>query len=623
MPKGGNSSRVILTGAFEVDLGSRQLRRDGQRIALEEMPFDVLALLVERPGKPVPPLEIQQKLWPADLPADPQRSLEIAIRRLKQALGDTGTPAGYVEVLPDGRYRFAAKVSKRATGSTPVLTPPPAPARWRTGVKWGLSVAAAVALVVGGKYIGDMLRPPIPQRIKLAVLPFKCLSGRAEDTPMCDGLTEEVAARLGRVSPQRLGVIAATSVWQFKETRRSVQDIGRSLGVDRVVEGSVDHEGGQVRISAKLIQVADETQAWSETYNRNYSDLLTLERDVAVSVVEALIPKLEGVQAQAARGGTENPRAHEAYVRGRYEWRKRTGAGFQQSIQFYNEAIHLDPNYAQAYAGLADTYDTMGFYGMLPPAASYERAREAAKKALEIDDSLGEAHAALAEVLMHYDYDWAGAREEFEKAIRREENYASAHDEFSLYLALCGDSRDGMKELQRAHDLDPFSLVIAANWSLQYYYARDYAKAITKAQEAVTLEPRFALSHFWLGRAYEAAGDHARAIVELQEATKSEPGLPLFLAVLGHAYGAAGRRTEAMAVLKALEDASRQHSISPVLFSLVYTGMGDKERALHYADDAYRERAPLLTRMKRDPILDGLRQEPRFVELVEKVGPPN
>ena len=623
MPKSGNSSRVILTGAFEVDLGARQLRRDGQRIALEELPFDVLALLVERPGKPLPPLEMQQRLWPADLPADPQRSLEIAIRRLKRAMGDTGTPAGYVEILADGRYRFAAKVSKRSPGSTQTLPPPPAAPMWKVAGKWALGLAAAAALVAGGKYLGEWVRPPVAQRIKVAVLPFKCLSGRAEDTPMCDGLTEEVAALLGRVNPQRLGVIAATSVWQFKETRRSVQDIGKSLGVDKVVEGSVDHEGGQVFISAKLIQVADETQAWSDTYNRAYSDLLPLEREVAKNVVDAVTRNLPEVQGQAARGGTENPQAHEAYWRGRFEWRKRTGAGFQQSIQFYNEAIRLDPNYAQAYAGLADTYDTMGFYGMLPPAASYERAREAAKKAIQIDDSLGEAHAALAEVLMHYDYNWPGAREEFETAIRQEENYASAHDEFSLYLTLCGDSNGAMKELQRAHDLDPGSLVIAANWSLTYFYLRDYGKAITKAREAVALEPRFALSHFWLGRAYGAAGDPVQAVAELQEATKIEPGLPLFLAILGHAYGAAGRRAEAMAVLKGLEDASRQHPISPVLFSLIYTGLGDKEKALQYAEDAYRERAPLLTRMKRDPIVDGLRQEPRFVDLVRRVGPPD
>jgi len=623
MPKPAKNSGVILAGAYEVDLGARELRRGSQRVELEDLPFDVLVLLLDRHGKLVPRQQLREKLWPADAPADPQRSLDLAIRRLKSALGDTATTPGYIEVVPDSGYRFVARVSKRHVGAATRPAPWPGPSGFKLRKKWVLGFTLACALVAAGKFAYDRWTASSQARIKLAVLPFKCLSGSTADNPMCDGLTEEIIGRLGKVSSARLGVIAATSVWRFRNTEQSVQEIGRSLGVDKLVEGSVAHEGGQVRISAKLIQVEDETQMWSETYTRDYADLLTLEREVAVRVVEALIPKLPGFRAQAARPGTENAPAHEAYVRGRYAWRMRSAAGFQQSIQFYNEAIRLDPNYAQAYAGIADTYDAMGFYGMLPPAASYEKAREAAKTALKLDDSLADAHAALAEVLLHYDYDWEGAGREFQRAIQREDNNANAHEEYAVYLALRGKESQGRKELDRAHELDPFFLVIAANWTLHYFYAGNYDEAIRKGKEAVNLEPAFALGHFWLGRAYQAAGQPTLAIAELDEATRREPGIPLYQALLGHAYGAAGRREEALAVLNGLQAASRKHPISPVLFSLIYVGLGDKDRALTLAEEAFAERAPLLTRIKRDPILSSLRQDPRFIDLVRRVGPPD
>jgi TolB-like protein/Tfp pilus assembly protein PilF/DNA-binding winged helix-turn-helix (wHTH) protein len=624
MPKPTNSSGIILAGAYEVDLGARELRRDGQRVALEELPFEVLRLLVERHGKAVPPQDIRQKLWPAEGPPEPQRSLDLAIRRLKQALGDTSRTPSYVEILPDGRYRFVAKVRKRSARAVPSPDRLPVLVKLKPALKWSLGLILACAAGGAGKLAYDHWQPFAPARIKLAVLPFKCLSGKMADTEVCDGLTDEITARLGRVKPERLGVIGTTSVWRFRDPQQSIQSIGGLLGADHIVEGSVEHQGDQVRISVKLVLVTDGIQSWSQTYDRTFADLLALESEIAERVAAALAVRLLPEEmARLKAFDTTNPEAHEAYVRGRNEWRTRTAGGYQKSVEYYAEAIRLDPNYARAYAGLADVYDTMAFYGILPPGNSYEKARQAARTALRIDPTLAEAHAALAEVLLNYDYDWEGAGEEFQQAIQREMDYATAHDEYGIYLALRGRVEKGIKEIQRAQDLDSGSLVIATNWTLHYFYARNYAYAVEKGERAVKMEPRFALAHFWLGRAYEAQGDIPRAVEELTEAARLQPETPFFLALLGHAYGVSGRKDEARELLRKLQAAAEGRYISSVLLAIVSLGLGDRDQTLTLAERALAEHAPLLTRIKREPILDGLRGEPRFQSLVRQVGPPD
>jgi TolB-like protein/DNA-binding winged helix-turn-helix (wHTH) protein/Tfp pilus assembly protein PilF len=625
MGKGGNNSRVIRTGAFEVDLDNCELRKDTQPVAIEDQPFQILGLLVQRSGKIVTRGEILGKLWPAESAVDPERSLDLAIHRLRQALGETAGKAEYIESIPGRGYRFVAKVSSLPPGRTPTTGSASLRSFWRaglfrrvSGIGLVLFLAAVVAVVV---YV---LIPRPPGKVKLAVLPFKNLSGKLEDGPICDGMTDELITRLGRVPPERLGVIASGSVWQFKNSQQSIQEIGHKLAVNYVVEGSVNHDGNQVRISAKLIQVGDETQLWTDSYDRPYEDLLAIERDVAGSVAGSLALKLlPAERARLTALDTASSQAHDAYLKGRHDWGKRTAEGFLKSVEYYKQAIGLDPHYASAYAGLADTYDTLGFYGILPPGESYGKARMAARKALEIDDTLAEAHAALADVLLEYDYDWPGAGGEFQRAIQLNGNYAAAHDKYSVYLALIGNEREGLAENRRAHEHDPVSPAIAVNGALQYFYARKYGQSIAECKEALKLEPNFALGHFWLGRAYQAAGMPSEAVAELRQASQLEPENPLFLTLLGHAFGAAGQRTEAQQILGQLQTASTQHYVSPVLFSLIYVGLADKDQALTSAEKALAEHAPMLTRMKRDPIVDGLRSEPRFQALLRQVGPPN
>jgi len=631
MRRRGNNSRVIRAGAIEVDLEARELRRDGRPVVIEEQPLQILGLLAERPGKVVSRVELLEKLWPAGSLADPDRSLDITIRRLRTALGEMEGRTNYVEVIPGRGYRFIAKVKTglpgtQAGGSTgghgPSRTWRASP--WAAGI---ILVAVVVGLEAGGirrmqEWLVNAFSPP--HRIKLAVLPFTNLSKRAEDDFLSNGMTEELITRLGRLRPRQVGVIAATSVFSIDKIHPTIQEIGKRLDVGYVVEGTVSHEGNRVRIAARLIQVGDQTQLWSDSFDQPYEDVLTIESEVATRVARALVHQLlPAEQEKLAAPDAANPQAHEAYLNGRNEWRKRSAQGMLKSVDYYNQAIELDPGYASAYAGLADSYDTLGFYGIVPPGDAYGKARLAAQKALEIDGGLAEAHAALAEVLLHHDYDWAAAGQEYQQAINANSNYAAAHDEYSIFLALRGRFEEGLAEIRRAHDLDPESPVTEADWALQYFYAGKYDEGIAKCKEALQLHPGFALAHFWLGRNYEAKGETQAAIVELSEAARLEPGNPLYLSLLGHAYAAAGNRDEAERILMQLEAESSRHYVSPVLISLIYVGLGDNEKALDWAEKGYEARTPLLTRIKRDPVVGGLRKEPRFQALVRWVGPPD
>lgn len=616
MGKQNRSSGVLRTGVFEADLSAGELRRDGQSLPLENQPFQVLELLMEHPGKIVTREEILRKLWPTESLIDPERSLDLAVSRLRQVLGDTAEKAGYFETIPGRGYRFIAKVSTAAPGRRAQLD------LWsRRRGPLALTIGLAAGLAVAA-YLFVKWPSWFPERIKLAVLPFNNLSGKQEDEHLSDGMTDEMITRLGRMQPARLGVIAATSVWPLKHPGESIQQIGHKLGVNYVVEGSVSHEQNRVRISAKLIQVDDETQVWTDSYDRPYEDVLSIESEVARSVAASLALKLlPAERTRLSAPDSSNPQAHEANLNGRYEWNHRTLDGFMKSIEYYGKAIALDPNYAAAYAGLADTYDALGFYGISPPGESYGKARVAARKALEIDESLAEAHAALAQVLFNYDYDWKGGGEEFRRAIQLNQNYAAAHEEYSIYLALSGKENEGLAEIRRAHDFDPLSLVIAANWSLHYFYARDYDQAIAQCQKALNLEPTFALGHFWLGRSYQAKGMYPQAIAEYRHANQLQPQNPLFLAILGNVYGASGQPAQAHGIIDQLQAASTKQYVSPALLSLVYLGLGDKAHALDWAEKAYEEHAPMLTRIKMDPILDSVRSEPRFQALLRRVGP--
>jgi len=605
------SRRVVRTGAIEVDLGAGELRKDGRRVQLQEQPFQILALLVRHPGKVVTREEILQKLWPAECLVDRGRSLDTAIHRLRQALGDPAENPRYFETIAGRGYRFIGERDRKRLV-------------WRVSITLTVTFSLVMLMLVAGSKMGLLLPPAPPaHKIKLAVLPFTNLSGKADDEIYADGMTEEMITRMGRLQPGRLGVIAATSVMRYKKNRAGIRQIGKELGVDYVLEGSLLHEGNQIRIHANLIQVSDETGLWSSQYDRPSADLMEIESEVAANIARALtLELLPEERARLASGHPASPEAHEAYLKGRYHWNKRTPEDFQKAIAYFQEAIRIEPNYALAYAGLADTYNTLGFYSILPPDQSFLKSKQAAERALQIDDTLAEAHASLADALYHYNYDWGRAEKEFRRAIELNPNSTTALHWYSIFLALHGRAREGQQEIKRALDLDPLSPIFNTDLATHFFYARQYDQAIEQCKKVIGFAPNFGLAHFWLARAYAAKAMYPEAIIEFQRALTLQPNNLLVQALLGNVYAVSGQRAKAKQILGKLKNPPEGTYVSPDYVAVVYAGLGDNDQAMAWAERAYREHAPVLTHIKVDPVLDSLRSDPRFQDLVGRVGPP-
>jgi TolB-like protein/DNA-binding winged helix-turn-helix (wHTH) protein/Tfp pilus assembly protein PilF len=607
------SRRVVRSGAIEADLEAGELRKGGNRVPLQEQPFQVLAMLVRRPGKVVTREEILEKLWPADCLIDRDRSLDIAINTLRQALGDPAENPRYLETIAGRGYRFIGERDRKRLVR-------------RVSITLTVIFSVVMLMLVAGpkKRILSILAPTPPaDRIKLAVLPFTNLSGKVDDEVYADGMTEEMIARMGRLQPGRLGVIAATSVMPYKKNRRGIREIGKELGVDYILEGSVLHEGNQIRIYANLIQVSDETHLWSNRYDRPSADLMEIESEVAANIARALtLELLPAERARLASGHPASPEAHEAYLKGRYHWNKRTPDDFQKAIAYFQQAIRIEPNYALAYAGLADTYNTLGFYSILPPDQSFLKSKQAAERALQIDDTLAEAHASLADALYHYNYDWAGAEKEFRRAVELNPNSTTALHWYSIFLALHGRAREGQQEIERALDLDPLSPIFNTDLALHLFYDRQYDQAIEQCKKVLGFAPNFGLAHFWMARAYAAKAMYPEAITEFQRSLTLQPNNLLVQALLGNVYAVSGQRTKAEEILEKLKNPPPGTYVSPDYVAVVYVGLADKSRAMAWAERAYREHAPVLTRIKVDPVLDSLRSDPRFQDLVRRVGPP-
>lgn len=612
------TSLVLRVGAFEVDLGGAELRRNGSTVQIEDQPFRILALLLERPGRIVTREELIRSLWPAGSSIDLDRSLEVAVSRLRQALEDRAEHPNYLQTIPGRGYRLIAPVKRLNTQR-----------RVPTGA-WA-AAALVVILVVGYRALFPV-EPPATGTLKLAVLPFKNLQGTPQGQYLAAGMTEEMIGHLGPLN-SRLEVIALPSTVSSQDNQMNFREIGSEFGVDYFLTGSVSLEGDNVRIRASLTRARDQKYLWSQPYDRTLADVLAFESEVAERIARSLPLGLNAASTQpagrsssgeerATRSPAVNKDAYIAYLEGRYLWNKRTPQDLLKSISFFQQALAKDPNYARAYAGMADAYNVLGFYSILSPSQSLLQAKGPALRALQLDDSLAEAHASLADILLHYDYDWKGAEKEFRRAIELNPSYATAHHLYSVSLSLQGRVDEGMREILRAHELDPLSPIISTDIALNYFYARQYDRAVAQCKKTLELDPKFVLAHMWLGRAYAQTGKYEDAIPELQKAVEIEPGFLLPLAVLGNAYAVAGKKQEARDVIQKLEGLAHQRYVSPALEALVYAGLGEKTQALLWGDRAYREHASLLTRLSVDPIVDVLRSDPRFQDLQRRVGPP-
>ncbi|MGB7623186.1 MAG: protein kinase [Terriglobia bacterium] len=469
--------------------------------------------------------------------------------------------------------------------------------------------------------VGAQGRVPLPRIQSIAVLPLENLSRDPEQEYFADGMTDELITNLSKIGS--LKVISRTSVMQYKGAKKPLREIAQALGVDGVIEGSVFRAGNRVRITAQLIHAATDRHLWAESYERDLSDVMALQgevsRAIAGEVKAALTPQ---EQARLANSRPVNPDAHEAYLKGRYYWNLRTEEALKKSIEFFQQAIEKDPGYALAYAGLSGSYGVMATWNVMAPKEAYPRAKAAALKALEMDETLAEAHASLGAGRDEYDWDWAGAEKEFKRAIELNPSYATAHQWYAEYLSVMGRHEEAIAEAKRAQELDPLSLMINAVGGRIFFYARRYDEAIAQCRRTLELNAGFYQAHLFLGWAYEQQRRYEQAIPEYLKAKALEQGNPTLAAELARGYAAAGKRTEAVNIISHLEELPKQSYVSPYAIAQVYTALGDSGGAFQWLEKAYQGRDTQLVWLKAEPGFDSLRPDSRFQDFLRRMNFP-
>ncbi len=437
---------------------------------------------------------------------------------------------------------------------------------------------------------------------------------------LSDGITESLINTLSQLP--NLKVLARTTVFSYKNRAVDPIKVGRELGVRAVLTGRVVQREGALIIQADLLDVKDGSQLWGEQYHRKFSDVLAVQEEIAKQISERLRLKLTGEeQKRLTRHHTENAEAYQLYLKGRYYWNRRTAESLNKGVEYFQQAIDKDPNYALAYAGLTDSYSLLGSStGGLSPKETFSKAKAAAAKALAIDDTLAEAHAALALVHLRYDWDWSATEREIKRAIALNPNYATTYHWYADYLVVMGRLDEAIAQIKRAQELDPLSLIINTVLGLRFYHARQYDLAIEQCQKTVEMDPNFAQAHFALGEAYEAKAKYEEAIAALQKATSLAPTSPFLFSALGHAYAVSGQVDKAMKILDQLQKLSRQRYVSPHEMAMIYTGLGEKDQAFTWLEKAYADRVWRLPFLNVDPRFDSLRSDPRFADLVRRVG---
>lgn len=625
---------VVRFGAFELDLRTGELRKAGARVSLPDQPFQLLKALLERPGDLVTREELRQRLWPAETFVDFEHGLNAAVRRLRDALGDSAEASRFVETLPRRGYRFIAPVASPTAAAPPAPPAPEAhPDASRPGVApasplavptWNavrvaVSVLSAVVVVGASALVAWRLTAPAApaSRTMLAVLPFDNLTGDVNQEYISDGMTDELIAQLGAIDPSRLGVIARRSAMQFKKTPKRANQVGTELGASHLLEGSVRRTGSRIRVAVQLVDTTSESQLWADQYERDAHDLLSLQREIASAVSRQIAGRLgvaaENVAAETRRRST-NTEAYDHYLRGRYHWRKETVEGFEKAAEHFRSAMTLDASYAHAYSGLADTYTAQGSAGFLPMREAYPRAREAALKAIELDAMLAEAHASLAGIASEYDWNWATADRHFKRAIELNPNYEPVLRWYSSHLAWMGRHDQALGFAQRARDLDPASPAARYNLGLVHYFSRRYDDAITQFREMLDLDPGLGAAHVMLGRVYVAKGQPDRAVEELAHARRLLGARPDVITPSAYVLAKAGRGREAHAMLHEMRRPT------PFRIAYMHIGLGETDLAFEWLQKAVDARDWQLGMLKVEPAFDGMRSDPRFAALLGRVG---
>ncbi len=628
-------------GVFELDLRAGELRKHGLRVRLQEQPFQVLAMLLEHPGEVVTREELQKKLWPADTFVDFDHGLNKAISKIREALSDSAESPRFVETVARRGYRFLAEV--KVADAAPVRSPelatqphPPAEARDRPALAGTLAmpkhllpslawkISAFVLLLLMASLATWKLHSwnrPSPVIHSLAVLPLESLSSDASQDYFADGMTDELISDLGQISALR--VISRTSVMAYKHARKPLPQIARELNVDAVVEGTVLRSGDQVRITAQLIEASTDKHLWSQSYEGELRDTLALQNKVARAIADQIRINLNPREQAALKNvKVVDPQAYESFLKGRYFWNKRTADGLKVALAYFNQAIDEDPKYAQAYSGLADTYALLGDwqYAVMTPKEAFPKAKAAAIKALELDSALGEAHNSLAFCLDGFDWDFDSAGKEFRRAIELNPGYATAHHWYAWHLSLLGRYDEAIAEMRKAENLDPLSLIINADLAELLVLAHSYDESIRQSRKTIEMDPNFALAHNQLAQAYLQKHMNHEAVAELEKAAQLSGRSPTVIANLARAYAGSGKRNEAVKLLNDLKKRSSPGYSRASEIAVIYASLGDSDQAMSWLEKSYEERFNPGVLLR--PGFDPLRSDPRFQNLVRRIGLP-
>ena len=633
---------VVRFGTYEVSLQSGEVRKAGLKIRVQQQPMKLLKILLERPREVVTREELRSRVWPGESFGDFDQALNIAVGKLRSALGDSAENPRFIETLPKRGYRFIADVSvvdadvrskkpASVAGDLPATEPAhklqvagsavvPKRRLWSA-----LRVIVAFALVLSLPILAVWLfrsRGSPPSGIRsLAVLPLENLSGDAAQNYFADGMTDELITDLAQISALR--VISRTSVMVYKGARKSLPQIARELNVDAVIEGSVLRSGDQVRITAQLIEASTDKHLWSQSYEGELRDTLALQNRVASAIADQIRINLTPREQAALKSAKAvNPEAYQSYLKGRYFWNKRTADGLKAALAYFNQAIEEDPKYAQAYSGLADTYALLGDwqYGVMSFKEALPKAKAAAIKALELDSSLSEAHTSLGYSLRAFDWDFDSAAKEFQRAIELNPGYATAHHWNAMNLGLLGRPKEALVEMRKAENLDPLSLIINADLAEFLLLTHSYDESVEQGLKIIEMDPTFAIGHKQLGDAYLLKQMDKEAVAELQMAVRLSGGSPICIADLARAYVASGKMNEAVKLLSDLKKSSTTSFTNAPQIAMIYASMGDNDQAMHWLEKAYEERfnPSILLRSGFDP----LRSDPRFEELMRRIGLP-
>ena len=673
------SNRLLRFGVFELRPATQELYKGAIRIKVRPQAFHVLEMLAENSGEVVSRDQLRQRLWPEQPYVDFEHGLNTAVKELRGVLNDSAAEPRFIETLPrigyrlivpatveegsgrhpalpdSGRVAVAAPAAERgssqttgrsASGAAPAVaatgetsaaamtsaTPAIAVRKPNLKLRW-IAGAVAAAIIAASAYVAwhksssarqAASAPAAPPKQMLAVLPFENLTGDPTQDYFSDGLTEEMIGQLGQLDPQHLGVIGRNSVMRYKTNHEPTDEIGRELGVKYLLEGSVRRDADKVRVSAELVQVGSLASIWSREYDRQLQDVLTLQSEIAREIAGEIHLTLDAATAAgtpASHSQTAAERdSYDLYLRGLYFWNKRGANNINRATDYFQQAAEKDPNSARAYAGLANSYALVSGYAGVPPKDLLKKADDAARRAVELDGNLAEAHVARAVVAQDCDWDWATAESEYQRAIELNPNYATAHHWYGEYLGLMGRFDESRAEFERARELDPLSLIIQADTAVGLYYARDYDGAIRQFQAVLDLDSGFPRTGI-LPLAYVRKGksDEAFAWLDTKKWGDTEPW---YWATTAYVDAHAGKPDDARIALDKLIRMNERQQVDPLYLANAYVGLNDRDHAFEWLGKAEALHSVSLTSLKVDPLYDPLRSDPRFAALLHEMNFP-